>query len=67
VVVAWDWGGGSQSIILSSKGDEERNYDVSCSLCQFTGDGSKKIQIIIINNNQTQSPYVGGEVRLVKL
>ena len=67
VMLTWDWGGGSQKIIASTRGDIVLTPLSTNINAQFTGDGSKKIQIIIDNNNSTQTPFIGGEYELTKL
>lgn len=67
VVLAWDYGGETEDIFASTKGDITITNETFCDCNVMTGDGVKKLQIILINNGETESPYIGGYVELVKI
>jgi hypothetical protein len=67
VLLAWDWGGGSEKIFASTRGDIDTLFDTSQAANQVTGDGSKKIKIVIVNDSLLASPIVGGSIELVKV
>lgn len=67
VSLIWDYGGGSEKVICSTKGDVDIVFDSSISDYQFTGNGSKKMSIVIFNDNSAQSPIVGGSWEGVKI
>lgn len=66
VRLVWDNGGDQEKIIASTKGDIDILFDTTgCTHC-YTGNGTKKMSIVIENNNDTQSPYIGGEFEMVR-
>ena len=65
--LVWDKDGGGEKIFSSTKGDIDRMFDSSLSDNQITGDGSKKLQIVIDNNNIIATPVVGGSFEAVKV
>ena len=67
VLLAWDWGGGDEKIFASTKGDVDLLFDSSNTDNQMTGDGVKKLQIIITNDNSTESPVIGGAYEATKV
>lgn len=67
VVLAFDYGGTSEDIFASTKGDISIINQDFCDCNVITGDGVKKLQIVLINNSDAQSPYIGGYVELVKI
>jgi hypothetical protein len=64
VYLVWDDGGGAEKIIISSKGDIDHEYDLTNSDVQFTGNGTKKMQLIIDNNDTNATPIIGGGFEL---
>jgi hypothetical protein len=66
VIVCWDWES-EKRIFSSSRGEVDIVFDSTLSYYQFTGDGVKKLNVIIINDNDSMSPYIGGSVEVVKL
>jgi hypothetical protein len=66
VVLAFDYGNAGEDIFASTKGDILIHNDTFCDCNIITGDGVKKLQIVLINNGSTLSPYIGGYVELVK-
>jgi len=67
VLLAWDWGGAAEKVIASTKGDIDLIFDSTDPAAQFTGDGVKKLQMIIINDNNAATPIVGGAYEVTKL
>jgi hypothetical protein len=67
VALYWDKGGAQEKVIASTKGDIDLLFDSTNVDIQFIGDGSKKISIVIINDNATLSPLVGGAVEVTNL
>ena len=67
VILAWDYGGAAEKIFASTKGDIDIYFDVSIDDHHLTGDGSKKLQIIIVNDNSTETPTIGGQYETVQL
>lgn len=67
IYLAWDIGGDEEFIVASTKGDIDIYFDVDLEDIQFTGNGTKKLKIVIENNNLTASPIVGGSVEVIKL
>lgn len=67
VSLIWDYGGDSEKIILSTKGDVDIILNIECDTCHITGDGSKMLKIIITNDNDLQSPIIGGLFELIKV
>ena len=67
VVLCWDYDGAAEKIFASTKGDIDLLLDPASPENQVTGDGTKKIQIVIINDTSTQSAIVGGSVEVTKL
>jgi len=67
VRLVWDHGGAAETIISSTKGDIEVLFDTTNLDNQFTGDGTKKMSIIIENNNTSESPVIGGAFELVNI
>jgi hypothetical protein len=58
VCIVWDPGGGSQEIILSTYRDAaHENINKT-----FTGDGSKVLRIMLVND-LTETSYLGGYVQ----
>lgn len=68
VSVIFDHGGPSERVFISSRGDIDAEIDpYEETSMQITGDGSKKVIILITNNGLTQSPLVGGSFVLEKI
>jgi len=67
VVLAWDYKGTAEDIFSSTKGDISLTNESFCDCNVIIGDGIKKLQIVLINNSEYQSPYIGGYVELVKI
>jgi hypothetical protein len=65
--VVWDYGGGAEKTIASTRGDVDSKFDISNPGIQFTGDGVKAMKVVIENENVTQSPTIGGEYILTKV
>lgn len=67
VRLVWDHGGEGQKVIASTRGDIDLNWDSADTAHHYTGDGSTKMQIVIENNNDSQSPFIGGEFEMIKV
>lgn len=67
VILAFDYGGENEDIFASTKGDISITNQEFCDCNVVIGDGVKKLQIILINNSDCESPYIGGYVELVKI
>jgi hypothetical protein len=65
VAIIWDRGGNAEKVFISSRGDVDLTFDSSCHDLHFTGDGSKKLQIVIINDNDSATPIIGGRFEVV--
>lgn len=63
-MLIWDYGGGSEKIIASTKGDIDITFDTSNPDIQFTGNGSKKLIILLVNNGLSLSPVIGGSMEV---
>ena len=59
-MLVFDWGGDDEKIFMSTKDTFVDEFNICCGEYQITGDGSAKLAIIIENNNDAQSPHVGG-------
>ena len=60
ILLTWDWGGAGQMVFSSTRTAIEASVDSGLAFNQVAGDGVKKLQIIIINDGLTQSPWVSG-------
>lgn len=60
VVLAWDYGGADEKIVVSTRGDVDLVFDVTNPEIQFVGNGTKKLSVVLINDKITQSPVIGG-------
>ena len=67
VALIWDRGGIEEKVIASTKGDIDLVFECSLRCCQFTGNGSRKLQIMISNDNLTASPIIGGAVEVIEV
>jgi hypothetical protein len=67
VVLVWDLNGDTEKIFVSTKGDVDLFFDVNNEAYQITGNGTKKFNILLINNGVTESPHIGGDVDLMKV
>ncbi len=67
VLLVWDYGGESEDVFSSTKGDISLTNETFCDCNVITGDGIKKMQIVLVNNTDVQSPYIGGYVELIKI
>lgn len=68
VHLCWDYDGQSPTTLVSNlHGSIDLKFDTSDASNQFTGDGSKSLKIIIVNNSLSESPYIGGIVEVVTL
>lgn len=67
VILAWDYGGESEDVFSSTKGDISLTNETFCDCNVIEGDGVKKLQIVLINNTESQSPYIGGYVELIRI
>lgn len=67
VILVWDRGGDAEKIIASTKGDIDIRLNTSIQELHITGDGVKKFQICIINNDEITSPIIGGSYELVEV
>lgn len=67
VALVWDYNGDEETFIASTKGDIDISFDCCESINQFTGDGSKKMQIMISNENITASPIIGGAFECIEV
>ena len=66
-LIAWDWGGASETIIASSEGDVDSIFDTTNTDLQFTGDGAKKLSVVLINDTAQTSPFIGGSFEATKI
>ncbi len=67
IIIVFDRGGGSEKIFSSTAGDVDIKLDLSDTVNQVTGDGTKKLKVCIINDKTVQSPIVGGAYEAVNL
>ena len=67
VTLVWDYGGAQEKIFSSTKGDVHIHFDVAVEEYQVTGNGSRKFLVLIINDNTSETPIIGGCMELVKL
>lgn len=67
VALIWDRDGEDELIFASTKGDIDLVFDVSNPDLHLVGDGLKKLQICLINDNETLSPIIGGQVECVEV
>lgn len=67
VALIWDYQGASETIVSSTKGDIDSFFDILNPDMQFIGDGVKKLSIVIINDNTSQTPIIGGSFELVRV
>jgi hypothetical protein len=67
VELVWDYGGGAEKIIASTRGDIDLVFDTLHPDVNFTGDGSKTLCIVIVNDNESQSPVIGGAWTALKM
>lgn len=67
VLLAWDYGGGSQIIFYTASSNVERIPDSTNPTYQITGDGVKAIKVILVNNLGIPSSVIGGSVEVTKL
>lgn len=67
VALIWDHEGTEEKIICSTRGDVDLFFDTSIESEHLVGNGSKKLNIVITNNNDTASPVIGGSFELIKV
>jgi hypothetical protein len=67
VALIYDYQGGNEKIFASTKGDIDMLFDYTDPGCHITGDGVAKLQVIIINDNASETPIIGGLFEAVKL
>ena len=67
VSLIWDYQGVDEKIIASTKGDVDLFFDISVHTEHLEGDGVKKLEVIITNDNDEQTPIIGGSFELVKV
>lgn len=67
VVLAYDFGGPGEKIFATTRGDIDYVYDPSVPVYQVTGDGIAKLSIVIINDNETETPIIGGSYEAINL
>jgi len=67
VALVWDYDGAGETIFSSTKGDVHLHFDVSQPIYQVTGDGVKKLQIVIYNDHTSETPIIGGCIEAVKI
>lgn len=60
VSLIYCYGTGSERVFSSTKGDVNVVFDERLATSQVTGNGTCKLQVIIINTALSQSSYVGG-------
>ena len=60
VFLVYDYGGNSERIFSSTKGDIDIIFDTTNINTQIIGDGIAKLQIALVNNSLTDSPIIGG-------
>lgn len=66
VRIVWDHDGGAEKIFGSTEGDVDSILDVDDTVNQITGDGTKKMCVIIENNSPSQSEVRGGSWEATK-
>ena len=66
-MVVWDYGGAQQKILASACGSVAFEPDPNDSYFQFTGDGTKSLKIVLINDSLTASTFVGGYCQAVRV
>ena len=59
-ILAWDWGGAAEKILASTRGDIDLTLDPSNTNNQVTGNGTKKLSIILVNDSVVTSQIIGG-------
>ena len=62
----WDRGGAGEKIFGIIQTSDEINYDISLAANQITGDGVKKLQVLLTNDTQ-QTAALGGLFEAVTL
>jgi len=67
VSLIWDNYGDDRKVIASTKGDVDLLFDTSVHSEHFVGDGVKCLMIVITNDNDSQSPIIGGAFEMVKV
>ena len=67
VALVWDYGGASETILVSTRGDISIEFDPSLTSNQFTGNGVKTLNVILINDSGTTSQIIGGAWEAVTL
>lgn len=67
VIIVFDKDGGSEKIFTATTGDIDLSLDSTDTNNQITGDGTKKLQVCIINDRTVPSPIVGGAYEAVKI
>lgn len=65
VFLVWDYGGTNEKIFSSTKGDIDLYFDFNNSNYQITGNGTSKLQIGLINDNDSISPIIGGQIECI--
>jgi hypothetical protein len=67
VVLVWNYQGADEKIFVATKGDIDLFFDVNNEQYQIVGNGVKKLSILLVNNNENEGPYIGGDVDLLRL
>ena len=67
VMVVFDYNGLSEKIFCSSSGDVNAKFDPTSLTNQVIGDGIKKLMIVLINDDLTMSPIIGGAFTATKV
>lgn len=67
VRLVWDHNGDQEKIFSSTKGDIDLIFDPSDESNIIDGNGVKKLSIVLENNTDSESPYIGGEFELIKV
>jgi hypothetical protein len=65
-MLVYDYGGAAQKIFFSTKDTADISFDTGNAIYQVTGTGAS-LKVVIVNNNTTETPVVGGSYEAVKL
>lgn len=67
VYLVWDRNGTQETYFASTTGDISIEFDINNPANQFIGDGTRTLNIVLINSVITASPVIGGYVEVVAL
>lgn len=65
VALIWDLYGDDEKTFVSTKGDVDVTFQSEVENYHVIGDGVKKLQIVVINDNDTATPIIGGAVEVL--